>query len=78
LEFRHLGQTPAIRRVVRGQTFAGGRRVTLEALIGRTLAVSVHPVLAWKGLRLSGRIAIVLAYFGAAYLSVLTALFALR
>jgi hypothetical protein len=61
-----------------GHTFAAGCPMTLEALIGRALAVSVHPVLAWKGLRVSGRIAIVLAYFGAAYLSVLTALFALR
>jgi hypothetical protein len=52
--------------------------MTPEALIGRTLAVSVHPVLAWKRLRVSGRITIVLAYFGAAYLAVLTALLALR
>jgi hypothetical protein len=50
----------------------------LEALIGRALAVSVHPVLAWRALRPSGRIAIVLGYFGAAYLSVLIALLALR
>jgi hypothetical protein len=52
--------------------------MTLEASIGRALAVSVHPVLAWKALPPSGRIAIVLAYFGAAYLSVLGALLALR
>ena len=52
--------------------------MTLEASLGRALAVSVHPVLAWKALRPSGRIAIVLGYFGAAYLSVLTALLALR
>jgi hypothetical protein len=52
--------------------------MTVEALIGRTLAVSLHPVLAWRALRPTGRIAIVLGYFGAAYLSVLTALFALR
>ena len=61
-----------------GHAFADGWFMTLEALIGRTLAVSVHPILAWKGLRLSGRVAIVLAYFGAAYLGVLTALLALR
>jgi hypothetical protein len=52
--------------------------MTLEASIGRALAVSVHPVLAWRVLRPSGRIAIVLGYFGAAYLGVLTALLALR
>jgi hypothetical protein len=52
--------------------------VTLEASIGRALAMSVHPVLAWKALPPSGRIAIVLGYFGAAYLSTLTTLLALR
>jgi len=52
--------------------------MTLEAAIGRALAVSIHPVLAWRTLRPSGRVAIVVGYFGAAYLSVLTALFALR
>jgi hypothetical protein len=52
--------------------------MTLEASIGRALAMSVHPVLAWRALRPLGRILIVLGYFGAAYLSVLTALFAFR
>jgi len=52
--------------------------MTLEASIGRALALSVHPVLAWKALRPSGRAAIVVGYFGAAYLSVLTTLLALR
>jgi len=52
--------------------------MTLEAAIGRALAVSVHPVLAWGALRPIGRMAIVLGYFSAAYLSVLTALLALR
>ena len=52
--------------------------MTLETSIGRALAISVHPVLAWKTLPASGRIAIVLGYFGAAYLSVLTALLTLR
>jgi hypothetical protein len=54
------------------------RRMTLEAALGRALALSLHPVLAWNTLGPSGRAAIVLGYFGAAYLSVLTALFVLR
>ena len=53
------------------------RFMTLEASIGRALAVSLHPVLAWKILPRSGRIAVVLGYFGAAYVSVLIALVAL-
>jgi hypothetical protein len=48
--------------------------MTLEASLGRALAVSLHPVLAWRVVRPSGRIAIVLGYFAAAYLSVLIAL----
>jgi hypothetical protein len=52
--------------------------MNVETSIGRALAVSVHPVLAWRILRPSGRIAIVLGYFGASYLSVLIALLSLR
>ena len=52
--------------------------MTVETSIGRALAVSVHPVLAWRVLRPAGRIAIVLGYFGAAYLGVLIALLTLR
>jgi hypothetical protein len=52
--------------------------MTLETSIGRAAAVSLHPVLAWRALGRSGRIVIVLGYFGAAYFSVLTALLALR
>ena len=51
--------------------------MSLEAAIGRALAISLHPVLAWRVLPPSGRAAIVLAYFGAAYLGVLTALLTL-
>jgi hypothetical protein len=49
----------------------------LETVIGRSLALYAHPVLAWRLLRRSGRIAIILGYFGAAYVGVLTALFVL-
>jgi hypothetical protein len=52
--------------------------MTLDVSIGRALAVTLHPVLAWRTFGASGRIAIVLGYFGAAYLSVLSALLALR
>jgi hypothetical protein len=72
------GKRPQIVREYSGRIFAGVSRVTLEAAVGRALAVSLHPVLAWSALRPSGRIAIVLGYFGAAYLGVLTALLALR
>ena len=46
--------------------------------IGRALAMSVHPVLAWPVLRPAGRFAIVLGYFGAAYVGVLITLLTLR
>ncbi len=46
----------------------------LETTIGRSLAFYRHPVIAWRLLRRSGRIAIVLGYFSAAYLGVLGAL----
>lgn len=46
----------------------------LETTIGRSLALYRHPVIAWRLLRRSGRIAIVLGYFSAAYLGVLAAL----
>ena len=52
--------------------------MTLEVSIGRALAATLHPVLAWRTFGPSGRTAIVLGYFGAAYLSVLSALLALR
>jgi hypothetical protein len=72
------GKRPEIVRDCGGRIFARCWRMTLEASIGRAAAVSLHPVLAWRALGPSGRIAIVLGYFGAAYFSVLTALLALR
>ena len=51
--------------------------MSLETIIGRSLALYAHPVLALRRLRRSGRIAIVLGYFSAAYVGVLTALFVL-
>ena len=52
--------------------------MSVETLIGRSLAVSVHPVRAWRVLRPSGRIGLVLGYGGLSYVGVLTALLLTR
>jgi len=50
--------------------------VTVSALVGRLLAVMCHPVLAWRVLRPSGRVALAVGYAGLSYLTVLSALLA--
>jgi hypothetical protein len=52
--------------------------MNVETSIGRALAMSVHPVLAWRVLRPAGRFAIALGYFAAAYVGVLIALITLQ
>ena len=51
--------------------------VQLEVLIGRSLAVAAHPVLAWRLAGPAGRVLIVSGYFGASYLAALTMLLAI-
>jgi hypothetical protein len=46
----------------------------MARLIGRTLAVAVHPALAWPFLRPSGRFALAVIYAAAAYVAVLALL----
>jgi len=46
----------------------------LEIVIGRALAFIVHPALAWKRLSPAGRVLVAVAYFGAGYAAVLSAL----
>jgi hypothetical protein len=51
------------------------RPVTLDLLLGRSLAFCVHPSAAWRRLPRSGRLLLAGAYFSASYLTVLTVLF---
>ena len=46
----------------------------IEILIGRSLAVSVHPALAWKRLTPSKRALMVFGYFAVSYVTVFGAL----
>lgn len=46
----------------------------MARLIGRTLAVAVHPALAWPRLRPSGRFALAVIYAAASYVAVLAVL----
>ncbi len=48
--------------------------MSLATAIGRSLAVCLHPMLAWRRARTFDRIAIVVAWFGASYVAALTAL----
>jgi hypothetical protein len=50
--------------------------VTVSVLVGRLLAVMCHPVLAWRLLSPSGRVALAAGYAGLSYLTALVALFA--
>jgi hypothetical protein len=50
--------------------------VTVSVLVGRLLAVMCHPVLAWRLLRPSGRVALAAGYAGLSYLAALLALLA--
>ncbi len=51
--------------------------VTLDILLGRSLAFCVHPSAAWTRLPARGRALLIAAYFGAGYVVVLAALIAL-
>lgn len=48
--------------------------VSVDILIGRSLAFCAHPRAAWRRLGPRGRLLLVAAYFGASYTSVLTLL----
>ena len=50
--------------------------MTVEAAIGRSLAICLHPGLAWRRVRPAARVGIVLAYFSASYVAALAALLA--
>jgi hypothetical protein len=52
--------------------------VGASLLVGRSLAVICHPVLAWRLLRPSGRMALAAGYAGLAYVMALLTLFALQ
>jgi hypothetical protein len=52
--------------------------VTVEVLVGRTLAMMRHPVLAWERLQPSGRVVLAAGYAGLSYLTALFALLALK
>jgi hypothetical protein len=52
--------------------------MSAEALLGRSLAVIAHPVLAWRVLSRRGRLYLAGAYLLAAYAAVLTTLLLAR
>ena len=54
------------------------RAVAVSLLAGRSFAMICHPVLAWKRLRPSGRVALAAGYAGLSYLTALLTLFVLR
>jgi hypothetical protein len=51
-------------------------RVSVDIVIGRTLACCVHPSAAWRQVSASGRALIVGTYFAVSYLAVLAVLLA--
>lgn len=48
--------------------------MTIDTIIGRTLAYCMHPAAAWRIVSLRGRAAILGAYAAAGYIGVLVAL----
>ena len=48
-----------------------------EILVGRGLAMCLHPGAAWRAQSPAGRLLVLFAYFAASYALVLTSLFAL-
>jgi hypothetical protein len=48
--------------------------VTIDVLLGRTLACCAHPYAAWRGMSASGRFVLIAAYAGASYVAVLALL----
>jgi hypothetical protein len=66
------------RRLRTGDTLAPCLNMSAEALLGRSLAVIAHPLLAWRVLSQRGRIYLAGAYLVAAYVMVLTTLLLAR
>jgi hypothetical protein len=52
--------------------------MSVDIVIGRTLACCVHPAAAWRRLPASGKALILATYFAVSYLGVLTALLSRR
>lgn len=52
--------------------------MAVELLVGRTLAMMRHPILAWRLLRPSGRLVLAAGYAGVSYAAALLALMALK
>jgi hypothetical protein len=46
----------------------------VEIMIGRSLALCVHPVAAWRVGSIRARLVVVVAYFAASYAAILAAL----
>jgi hypothetical protein len=61
-----------------GRQLAGQRGMAVELLVGRTLAMMRHPILAWRLLRPSGRLVLAAGYAGVSYAAALLALLALK
>jgi len=61
-----------------GRQIASRSRVPLPLLVGRSLAVMCHPLLAWNRLPRSGRIALAGGYAGLSYAAALLTLLALH
>jgi len=59
-----------------GISFAEVVDMTADVVIGRMLACCAHPAAAWRRLPASGRAMVVVTYFAASYLGVLTILLA--
>jgi hypothetical protein len=67
-----------IRTIEAGGIFALTRvQMTIEILLGRLLAVCVHPQAAWRRMPVKGRFVLAAAYFSAAYVGVLATLLTL-
>jgi hypothetical protein len=52
--------------------------VAISVVVGRSAAVMCHPVLAWRYLKPSGRLALAAGYAVLTYVAALTLLFTLR
>jgi hypothetical protein len=52
--------------------------MSVDIVIGRTLACCVHPAAAWRRLSASGRVLIVAMYFAISYIGVLALLLSRR
>jgi predicted ABC-type sugar transport system permease subunit len=61
-----------------GERIASTTNVPLALLVGRSLAVICHPLLAWRRLPPLGRVALAGGYATLSYVAALAALIALR